>query len=528
MSVSETAPEVASPSAWTPRRLLSDARLVRLAQRGDQRAFEAIFERYHQELYRYCRAILRDPDEAQDALQSTMASALRSLPGDQRQIALRPWLYRVAHNEAISILRQRAGTQEPDQLPDPIAPGADLEAEGRERLRTLVADLDQLPERQRGALVMRELSGLSYSEIGLAIASTEAAARQAVYEARVGLRELSQGREMECETARRAVSERDGRLLRSRRLRAHLRACEACQGFHAAISQRRDDLRVLCPPLPAVVASGLLSSALGGAATGGVGSVSGALTGGGAAGVAGGTTLAGPIAVKGASLAAAVAIGAGAAGISGVVEVPVIGDRDAQPAPRSTATPATTHGEQPAATARAHGEQPAATARGRGHRGTTLNSGRGRQGASADPGARGQGRSGEPGEAGRHGGGGSASHGTAPASNTGGGDLPASSNGKPPTHSAAGGNPPGQAGASTGAGSHGKPAAPPGLERAASNAPSLPEQARGKPGAPPGHSAASNPPGSSSAARGSAAPPGSPGAHGSAAAHRASGKPQPK
>ncbi len=88
MSVSETAPAVASPSAWTSRRLLSDTRLIRLARRGDQGAFEAIFKRYHQELYRYCRAILRDPDEAQDALQSTMTSALRSLPGDERQIAL--------------------------------------------------------------------------------------------------------------------------------------------------------------------------------------------------------------------------------------------------------------------------------------------------------------------------------------------------------------------------------------------------------------------------------------------------------
>jgi hypothetical protein len=347
---------------------------------------------------------------------------------------------------------------------------------------------------------MRELGGLSYSEIGLAIASTEAAARQAVYEARVGLRELNRGREMECETARRAVSERDGRLLRSRRLRAHLRACEACQGFHAAISQRRADLQVLSPPLPAVVASGLLSSVLGGAATGGAGSVGGALTGGGAAGVAGGTTLAGPIAVKGASLAAAVAIGAGAAGISGVVEVPVIGDRDAQPAPRSTATPATTDGGQAAGLDGA-----------RGHRETTP--GRGRQGASAHPGIGVQGRPGARGEAGRHGGGGSGSNGTAPESSGAAGDLPASSNGKPPPHSSAGGDAHGQAGASAGAGSHGKPSAPPGLDNATSNAPSLPEQAHGKPGALPRRSAFSRAQGSASATQGSVPSRGSSGAH---------------
>src|SRR4051794_11868276 len=117
MAASETATSAVPASSWMPRRLLSDARLARLAGRGDQRAFGAIFERYHQELYRYCRAILRDSHEAQDALQSTMASALSSLPGDEREIALRPWLYRVAHNEAISILRRRAGVVHADRVP---------------------------------------------------------------------------------------------------------------------------------------------------------------------------------------------------------------------------------------------------------------------------------------------------------------------------------------------------------------------------------------------------------------------------
>jgi hypothetical protein len=64
MSVSETAASAASPTRWIPNRLLGDTRLARLAKRGDRRAFEGIFERYHQELYRYCWAILGDPDEA--------------------------------------------------------------------------------------------------------------------------------------------------------------------------------------------------------------------------------------------------------------------------------------------------------------------------------------------------------------------------------------------------------------------------------------------------------------------------------
>ena len=145
MSVGETAVGAAWASRWTPTVRLGEARLARLAVRGDRRAFEAIFQRYHQELFRYCRAIVHDPDDAQDALQSTMASALRALPGEDRQIALRPWLYRVAHNEAISILRRRPLVMDAERLPEPLAPGVHAEAEARERLRDLVVDLDHLP-----------------------------------------------------------------------------------------------------------------------------------------------------------------------------------------------------------------------------------------------------------------------------------------------------------------------------------------------------------------------------------------------
>ncbi|MGH2966157.1 MAG: RNA polymerase sigma factor [Solirubrobacterales bacterium] len=477
MSVSETAPEVASPSVWMPRRVLSDARLARLAGRGDQRAFEAIFERYHQELYRYCRGILADPDEAQDALQNTMASALRSLPGDERQIVLRPWLYRVAHNEAVSILRQRVGGLGAERLPDLTAAGADSEAEARERLRDLVADLDHLPERQRGALVMRELSGLSYDEIGTALSASPAAARQAVYEARVALRDLNRGREMECEAARRALSDRDGRVLRSRRLRAHLRACEACSGFEAAISQRRADLRALCPPLPGLAASGLLTTILGGTGNGGVGPATGALAGG-TAGVAGGSTIAGPIAVKGASIAAAIVVGAGAAGMSGVVKVPLVGERDAP----------VTQGHAPAALpgAAQHGNaSPTAGARDPGSAGNASDRGRAEASSAAEAPGRHQSHGGdETGSAG-HAARASGAQGEVPASSPSAG-LPATANGNPPAHSNAGGNSHGGGNAS--AGSKGKPASPPGHANAASNAPSLPAHAQGKPGSPPGHS----------------------------------------
>jgi RNA polymerase sigma factor (sigma-70 family) len=457
-----------------PRALLGDGHLSRLAARGDRRAFEAIFERYHQELYRYCRAILGDPDEAQDALQSTMASALRALPGDRRQIALRPWLYRVAHNEAISILRQRQPTLDPDRLPEPQAPGVHVEAETRERLRALVVDLEHLPERQRGALVMRELSGLSYAEIGAALTASEAAARQTVYEARAALRELQGGREMQCESARQAISERDGRVLRGRSLRAHLRTCEPCRNFRMAISQRRSDLRSICPPLPGLAASGLLAAVLGEAGSAGGAAAAGAAAAGGA-GVAGGTALAGSAAVKGASIAAALVIAAGAADVSGVANLPLVGDGGA-PATSTAGQGASAH-ETAGATGELSGRSRAGRDSGPAHGGASRGKpGRGHRGSAGA------------GNGGAHGRPASAPHGK-PQSTREAGTLPATSRGTPPAHSQAGGAPSsGRAGASSPHG--GPPASRPGPANPSAGSPTPPEQSSGKPDSPAERSSA--------------------------------------
>ena len=137
----------------------------------------------------------------------------------------------------------------------------------RDRVRTLVADLATLPERQRSSLVMRELNDLSYDDIGAALATSPAAAKQAVYEARTALLEVAEGREMDCATAREAISAGDRRVLRGRKLRAHLRGCDRCRDFEAAIGERRETLAALAPPLAAPAALALLQGGdLGGGA----------------------------------------------------------------------------------------------------------------------------------------------------------------------------------------------------------------------------------------------------------------------
>src|SRR4051812_3658983 len=253
-------------------RLARDDRLARMAAAGDSRAFAVIYERYHQPIYRYCRSILGDPDDAADALQNAMLKAMRSLEGTERAIALKPWLFRIAHNEAISLVRRRRPTTALEDTEfGPLAHSADEDAATRERLTQLVDDLRQLPDRQRGALLMRELAGLGFDEIADVFDVSAAAAKQTVYEARTALHEYVDGRQMKCEDARRSLSAGDRRMLRGRKLSAHLRDCSSCRDFQELTRARTRDVAALAPPLSASAAAAILQGIVGAGAGGGAG-----------------------------------------------------------------------------------------------------------------------------------------------------------------------------------------------------------------------------------------------------------------
>ena len=234
--------EAALPA--TPRRaipgaalkLLGDERLARLAAAGDRMAFAAIFDRHRAELYRYCTSILRNGDDAADALQNTMLRALNALGGrDQGDraaaLALPDRPQRVDLAAPAPASRWRATRRRCLRLKSTSRQAR----ETRAQLTEVLDDIRELPERQRGALVMREMAGLEYSEIAAALATTPAGAKQAIYEARRALYELAKGREMECEAIQRTLSDGDGRAARGRAVRAHLRACAGCRDFGAAI-----------------------------------------------------------------------------------------------------------------------------------------------------------------------------------------------------------------------------------------------------------------------------------------------------
>lgn len=235
---------------FKPLRRLDDDALAAEAATGNERALELIVERYQGPLYRYCTGILGDPDQAADAVQNTMVSALGGLAGEKRSIALRPWLYRIAHNESISLMRKRR----PDSL---VGPEEELERVGgaalvadsatRARLAELLSDLRELPERQRSAILLRELNGLEYEEVAAALAISSNAARQAVFKARQSLQATAAGRTARCEPVQASMSANDRRFQRRREIRAHLDECEDCRAFALALTRRPADLGVLFP-----------------------------------------------------------------------------------------------------------------------------------------------------------------------------------------------------------------------------------------------------------------------------------------
>jgi RNA polymerase sigma factor (sigma-70 family) len=280
-------------------RLLSDERLATMAGTGSDPAFAMLYRRYDGPLHGYCLSIVKNAEDARDVLQSAWMKALVALRSQSRRAPVRPWLFRIVHNEAIDVIRRRRA-EEPlldSHQGSRGAAGADEEAAGRERVAEVVNDLRGLPEGQRAALVMREWADFEYEEIALALATSEGNARQLVFTARSGLVESRAGRTQSCDAIRLELAGADGRRLRNRRIRSHLDCCDACREFSVeSRDRRRAAAAAILPWLPAGpdMLGGILS------------------TGASAGGVTGGSALLGGLA-KGAAVAALVAGGAGGA-----------------------------------------------------------------------------------------------------------------------------------------------------------------------------------------------------------------------
>jgi RNA polymerase sigma factor (sigma-70 family) len=168
-------------------RTQSDDRLVRLAAAGHERAFEAIVERYRRPLARYVRRLVPD-GRAEDVVQATFVSAWASLHDGAQVRDLRPWLYRIAHNASLNLLK-RAGEHH-DELADTLRGTASVEAEieRRDAVRRTLGGIAALPDRQRAALLAVAVDGRPHADVAAELGLSDGGLRQLVHRARTALR----------------------------------------------------------------------------------------------------------------------------------------------------------------------------------------------------------------------------------------------------------------------------------------------------------------------------------------------------
>jgi RNA polymerase sigma factor (sigma-70 family) len=169
---------------------LSDEDLVALARHGNEQAFDAIVHRYRGPLVSYCRRWV-DAHRAEEVVQHTLMKAFICLRDDDRPLALRPWLYRVAHNAALNALEKKGSDWEQlDENYDGV-PQPPQVAEQRARFLSVVGEIEALPTRQREALLLNEFEGRCYAEIATELGTSESGVRGLLRRARRQLRETA-------------------------------------------------------------------------------------------------------------------------------------------------------------------------------------------------------------------------------------------------------------------------------------------------------------------------------------------------
>jgi len=180
---------------------LTDDVLVREAQQGDTRAFDELVVRYRDKVYRLAYKILRNEDDASEALQDAFTSAFRGLKNFKSESTFSTWLYRVATNASLMKYRKRRDDHvsleqsqspqrdaEPMSIPDWSQQPLEelLDAETRE---VMEEGLRRLPEDLRTVFILRDEEGYSNAEVAQMLDLTVAAVKSRLHRARIALRD---------------------------------------------------------------------------------------------------------------------------------------------------------------------------------------------------------------------------------------------------------------------------------------------------------------------------------------------------
>ena len=332
-------------------RLASDQRLVEQVCAGSERAFEALFDRHHRAVLAFCRHMLGSREEAEDAVQVTFLAAYRDLGHREPPVALRPWLYAIARHRCLSVLRGRR-ERPVAEVTLPATDRLAAEVSTREDLRAVLADVAQLPDDQRAALVLAELGDVSHEEIARILVCPREKVKALVFQARSSLVASRDARETPCADIREQLANLRGGALRRTTLRRHLRDCPSCRAFREQVRVQRRVLGLLLPVAPGV---GLKRMVLGG------------VFGSGAGGAGGAAVTAAGLNFGGLAAAALVIVAIPAGGIAAAASA--LGGRGDAPHAPPVSQRATTASAWPrprAAPAHLEADRPGAAALGRG------------------------------------------------------------------------------------------------------------------------------------------------------------------
>ncbi len=232
----------------------SEVALVRAARSGDDRAFEQLYAAYRDRVAAFIFSKVRDYGRAEDIAQEVFISALRQLRNSEQEIVFKPWIFAIAKNACIDEFRRNARGREvaietDDDLPaDARASLASVPAppaaiESKQRLEDLQGAFTGLSESHHKLLVMRELEGRSYEEIGTTLGMTRQMVESGLFRARRKLTEeyadLASGRR--CEQVQTVIDSGAALRLKAlgikerRRLGQHLSHCQPCR-HHARLA----------------------------------------------------------------------------------------------------------------------------------------------------------------------------------------------------------------------------------------------------------------------------------------------------
>lgn len=224
----------------------SDATLIGRIRRGDDRAFEVLYQRYHRRIHAYVLGMVKDHGRAEDMTQEVFLSALRRMRETEQPLAFKPWLYQIAKNSCIDAFRRSKRAEEVSYDADDglapadhsklVAPTASPDAvvAAKQDLDSLCGAFGGLSATHHEILVLRELEGLSYQEIGARMGMSRPAVESTLFRARRRLTEefddiVSGARCRRIQGI--IVNAADSRLgaRDTRRLARHLSHCQPCR-----------------------------------------------------------------------------------------------------------------------------------------------------------------------------------------------------------------------------------------------------------------------------------------------------------